>query len=104
LHSAARSFTLFPLWEQMIIANRSALLEGWEKHADAKGALVAWFTEAEKAQWRSPSDIKVRYASASIWPGNVVVFNVRGNRYRLAVKVNYAAGIVMVQWFGTHAE
>jgi mRNA interferase HigB len=88
----------------MIVGNREALLKGWQKHADAKGPLAAWFAEAERAQWRSPSDIKQRYASASILAGNMVVFNIKGNRYRLAVKVNYAAGIALVKWFGTHAE
>jgi len=88
----------------MIIANRQALIDGGQKHADAKGQLTAWFAEVEKAKWVGPSDLKQRYASASFLAGNVVIFNVKGNRYRLVSKVNYAGGIVLVKWFGTHAE
>jgi mRNA interferase HigB len=88
----------------MILSNREELIKGGRKHADAKGPLAAWFADAEQAQWRNPADIKQRYASASFLTGNVVIFNIKGNRYRLAVRVNYTAGLVLVKWFGTHAE
>jgi mRNA interferase HigB len=88
----------------MIVGNREVLINGWQKHAGAKAPLAAWFAEAERARWRSPSDIKQSYASASFLAGNTVIFNIKGNRYRLGVKVNYVAGIVLVKWFGTHAE
>jgi mRNA interferase HigB len=88
----------------MIVGNRGVLIKGWQKHADAKTPLSAWFAEAERARWRSPLDIKQSYASASFLAGNTVIFNIKGNRYRLAVKVNYMVGIVLLKWFGTHAE
>jgi mRNA interferase HigB len=86
----------------MIVTNRQVVTDGGQKHADAKGQLEAWFVEAENAKWQRPGDIKQRYASASILAGNVVIFNIKGNRYRLVVKVNYAGGVVLVKWFGTH--
>jgi mRNA interferase HigB len=87
----------------MIVTNRQVVTDGGQKHADAKGRLEAWFADTENAKWRHPGDIKQRYASVSILAGNVVIFNIKGNRYRLVAKVNYAAGIVLVKWFGTHA-
>lgn len=57
-----------------------------------------------QARWFGPIDIKRRYPSASFLAENVVIFNVRGNRYRLVVKVNYPAQLVLVKRFGTHAE
>ena len=46
--------------------------------------------------WATPQRIKVRYASASFLHGNVVIFNVRGNAYRLEAHVAYRNGIVVV--------
>jgi len=68
------------------------------------GALNAWFTEANKAQWKKPTDIKKQYGSASILKESRVVFNICGKRYRLVVKIAYPAGIVQIRLIGTHAE
>lgn len=73
-------------------------------HADARAWIEAWIADVESAQWRTPQDIKARYASASFLSGNVVIFNVKGNRYRLETLVGYASGIVEVRWAGTHGE
>ena len=75
-----------------------------KKHRDAKGQLEAWYHEADRALWTGPQDIKARYSSASFLHGNVVVFNIKGNKYRLVVKVSYGPKVVFVKWFGTHAE
>lgn len=73
-------------------------------HADARGALDAWRAEVEQAAWSSPQDIKGQHASASFLGGNRVIFNIKGNSYRLVVKVRFQNGIVMIEWGGTHAE
>ncbi len=73
-------------------------------YADARGALDAWRAEVEQAVWASPQDIKDRYASASFLGSNRVIFNIKGNSYRLVVKVRFQNGIVMIEWGGTHAE
>ena len=70
----------------------------------AKDALEAWHDEAKKAAWRTPAEIKAKYRSASILKGNRVVFNIKGNDYRLVVKVNYDYGIVYVRFVGTHRQ
>lgn len=88
----------------MTLVNFGKLVEGARKHAHAKGQLDAWVAEVQHDTWRTPDDIKQRYRTASFLADNVVIFNVKGNRFRLVVKVNYAAGIVLVKWFGTHAE
>lgn len=74
------------------------------KHRDAAGALKAWFAEARLAQWTSPQDIKNQYASASIIANNRVVFNIKGNDYRLIVAIAYQMQFVYVKFIGTHAE
>jgi len=86
----------------MRVIARKALREFWEMHPDAEQALRAWFHDAMHAQWRTPAEIRRTYASASIIANNRVVFNVRGNRYRLVVAVNYDYGLVYVRFIGTH--
>lgn len=74
------------------------------KHADARAALSAWIEEAKSVIWETTVDIKTRYPSASFLSDNVVVFNIKGNSYRLVVKVSFESSIVLVQRVGTHAE
>jgi mRNA interferase HigB len=76
----------------------------WQKHADAESALRAWYTEARRANWRSPQDIKTAYRTASILRNNRIVFNVKGNTYRLVVAVKYEFQVVYIRFIGTHAE
>ncbi len=76
----------------------------WTSHADAEDALKAWYADARQADWKTPADIKAVYASASVAGGNRVVFNIKGNTYRLIVAANYAYGIVYIRFIGTYAE
>jgi mRNA interferase HigB len=69
-----------------------------------KGALDAWFAEVRKAKWSNSADVKRLYASASIVSSDRIVFNVRGNAYRLAVAVDFEKGIVWIKWLGTHRD
>jgi mRNA interferase HigB len=88
-----------------VIAKRT-LKRFWERPgcSDARGSLQSWYAEATKATWRTPQDVKDRYATASNCGKNRVVFNVGGNKYRLVVEVQYQAGIVWVKFVGTHAQ
>ena len=69
-----------------------------------KSALEAWFTEARNAKWKNSAEVKRLYATASIVSSDRVVFNVKGNDYRLVVAIDYEKGIVWIKWIGTHAE
>jgi mRNA interferase HigB len=88
----------------MHIIFRRTLIEYWHAHPDAERPLRAWFTDAKKATWKSPEDIKQRYANASILPHNRVVFNIKGNTYRLVVIVEYSQGKIFIRFVGSHAE
>jgi len=69
-----------------------------------KAALDAWFDEVRKASWRSTADVKRLYASASIVSADRIVFNIKGNDYRLVVAVDFEKGIVWIKWLGTHRD
>ena len=88
----------------MRIAGRQQLDDFVSVHADTRSWIENWIADTEKAAWRTPQDIKSAYASASFLGGNVVIFNVKGNHYRLEVLVSYNTGVVVVRWVGTHAQ
>ncbi len=76
----------------------------WEQHPDVQQALQAWYRDAKRATWNTPADIRNVYRNASIVGNNRVVFNIRGNQYRLVVAVNYAQGIIYIRFIGTHQD
>lgn len=88
----------------MRVISRKTLREFWARHAEAEQPLLAWFREAEGAEWQGPADVKARYSSASFLGGNRVVFNIKGNRYRLVVRIDYAFHLVFIRFIGTHAD
>jgi len=75
-----------------------------DRHADVRSQVQAWFSEVEEADWKKPQDIKSRYPNASLLTGNRVVFNLKGNKYRLLVRIQLNLRIVRVVKLGTHAE
>lgn len=83
---------------------KKSLRDFWERHPDAAEAFKAWYHDAKQAMWQSPADIRRTYATASIIANNRVIFNIRGNEYRLIVAVDYAFGIVYIRFIGTHRD
>lgn len=88
----------------MRILGLPILEEFKRKHADSRGQLDTWRAEVEREEWRTPQDIKRRYRNADFLSDNRVIFNIKGNSYRLVAKVRFQSGIVLVEWVGTHAE
>ncbi len=81
------------------------ILEAFKKdHAASLGPLDAWQTDVERENLKTPHDIKRRYRSVDFLADNRVIFDIKGNSYRLVVKVRYQNGLVVVEWVGTHAE
>ncbi len=88
----------------MRIISRRILREFWEKHPDAAIALQTWFHDVERATWSGPADIKALYHNASFVTNNRVIFNVKGNRYRLVALVVYQHAVIYIRFVGTHQE
>lgn len=82
----------------------STLRTFWDGCPDAEQPLKAWYDEARHATWATPQDIKNHYASASFVARNRVVFNIKGNDYRLIVAVAYRFQAIYIKFIGTHAE
>ncbi len=80
------------------------LRDFWGKHPDAETPLRTWYALASRAEWKSPADIKAAYGTASFLANNRVVFNIKGNDYRLVVAVKYAPKLMYVRFVGTHRQ
>jgi len=88
----------------MRIISRKALKEFWGKHPNSEQPLRALYANVKRADWKTPSDVKAMYRNASIIQNNRVVFNIKGNSYRLIVALNYQYRLVYIRFVGTHPE
>lgn len=86
------------------IIAKSTLREYWVKHPDVEQYLKTWYDTAKSAKWLTPNDVKQTYISASILKNGRVVFNIKGNTYRLIVKFNYEKQWAFIRFIGTHAD
>ena len=94
----------------MIIIGTELVEKYLTSHAGHKGIKAArsqyeaWFDIVSGAEWRNPEEVKASYPKASILKASRVVFNIKGNDYRLVARVQYQAGVLAIRFFGTHAE
>jgi mRNA interferase HigB len=83
---------------------KSTLRTYWERHPDTEQYLKIWYDTAMSSDWKNPVDVKPTYANASILQDSRVVFNIKGNSYRLVTKFNYEKQWIYVRFIGTHTE
>ncbi len=76
----------------------------WKKNKDAENHLKAWYQIVKKSSWKNPQDVKTQYRNASILKNGRVVFNIKGNKYRLVCWINYDFYTVYIRFIGTHKE
>lgn len=86
-----------------IIAERT-IRDFCDLHPQARAPLAAWICETKRSQWSCPQDVKRQYRTASFLANGRVVFNIKGNDYRLVVAINYTRQIVFIKFLGTHAS
>jgi mRNA interferase HigB len=88
----------------MRIIAKSTLRRFWEERPDAQQPLLAWYIEASRAEWETPADVKAQYRNASIVGDGRVVFKVKGNDYRLVVRINYERSTIYIRFIGSHRD
>lgn len=88
----------------MRVIAKKILREFWEKHSDCEQQLKSWYQEADKGTWKSLNELKSEYPSASVLEDNRVCFNIKGNNYRLIVKINFNYQMMWIRFIGTHVE
>jgi mRNA interferase HigB len=92
-----------------VIARRTLIeyaesLRGQKNYKALKAAMESWFHEAIKAAWKTPADVQRLYRSASIVSSDRVVFNIKGNSFRLVTAIDYKRQAIFIKWIGTHAD
>ena len=88
----------------MHIISKKPLREFWQRHRDAEPDLDEWHRTVQRAHWTTPADVRSQYSDASILRNNRVIFNIKGNAYRLIVRIDYTDGVVFIRFVGTHAQ
>jgi mRNA interferase HigB len=92
----------------MRVIKKSTILEFSKAHPQAKQQLLAWYEEAKHAHWTSCEDIRRQFKTADCPNDHIVIFDIKGNSYRLIIRIHYAnensKGVVYIRWFGSHAE
>jgi len=83
---------------------KSTLRAYWIKHPDSEQYLKTWYDTAMSSEWNTPNDVKLTYANASILKDSRIVFNIKGNAYRLVVKFNFEKQWIFIRFIGTHLE
>jgi len=106
---------LFPFWELFTIFAtdikqmerifaKSTLRQFWEKYSDSEQYLKTWYDTAMNSDWKTPNDVKKTYASVSILKDSRIVFNIKGNSYRLVTKFNFEKQWIFIRFIGTHTD
>jgi len=90
--------------KELRVIAKKILRQFWEMHPDAEQQLKSWYQEASKGSWIDPNFVKDEFPNSRLIANNRVIFNVKGNRYRLIVRVNYKYKMVYIRFIGTHAE
>ncbi len=88
----------------MKVVGKDRLAAFRTKHAESRSPIDAWLAESEEAEWQSFQDIRSRYPSASLVAKNRIVFNIKGNHYRLDAWIDFANAVVLIVRIGTHEE
>lgn len=83
---------------------KSTLREFWEKYPESEQYLKTWFDTVKSSNWKSPNDVKQTYANASIMKDSRIVFNIKGNSFRLVAKFNFEKQWVFIRFIGTHEQ
>ena len=99
----------FHIWELiyyicMRVIAKKTLKEFYEKNAESKQSLLIWFKEVNNGKWKNHSEMKEYFSSLCIIPNERIVFNIKGNKYRIVAKVNYDYQIIWIRFVGTHGE
>lgn len=88
----------------MRLISRKTLIKFWEKYRDSEQPLKTWAKEVENVKWKTSNEIVAFYNTADPIKNNRIVFNIKGNDYRLVAKIHYNRQIVYVRFIGTHAQ
>lgn len=88
----------------MRIIAKGTLRDFWEKHPDCEQALLSWYKVAKQAKWQNANEVKEQFGTCRLLGDDRIIFRIKGNHYRLIIKITYTNQIIWIRFIGTHAE
>ncbi len=88
----------------MRVISKRTLKEFWGKHRDCEQKLLSWYKAAKQANWKSFDEVKQQFVTCKIVGEDRIIFKIRGNRYKLVVKITFVNQIILIRFIGTHEE
>lgn len=86
------------------IFSKSTLRDYWQKYSESEQYLKTWYDTAMNTDWKSPNEVKMTYANASVLKDSRIVFNIKGNSFRLVAKFNFEKQWIFIKFIGAHDE
>jgi len=86
------------------IISKRKLIECWEKHPECKRPLTNWYNVSKKVSWENINQVKDTFPYVSILSNSRIVFNIKGNDFRLIIEARFKMELLYICWVGTHAE
>ena len=83
---------------------KASLREFWQKHADSQEALLAWYKVVGKAKFSNFAELKESFPSADFIQPDYIVFNIKGNHYRLITRISFSYKTIWIKHIFTHAQ
>ncbi len=88
----------------MHIITKRTLKEFWEKHPDSKQSLLSWYKIAKRAKWTKQDEVKKQFGTCKMISNDRIVFKIKGNNYRLIVKITFVNQVIWIRFIGTHND
>jgi len=88
----------------MRIIAKSTLKYYWEKNKDSEQSLLSWYKVATKAKWENFNEVKQQFGSCKVVGNDRIVFKIKGNNFRLIVKISFENQLIWIRFIGTHSE
>ncbi|WP_342087841.1 type II toxin-antitoxin system HigB family toxin [Dyadobacter sp. OTU695] len=88
----------------MNVISFKKLKDFYELHPDSKAYLTSWFKKVRKTEWRDFNAVKADFRTADLIADNRIIFNIKGNHYRMITRISFEHKRIMIKWLGTHSE
>lgn len=88
----------------MRVIAKSTLRDYWENNSDAEQSLLSWYKVAVKAKWKNFNEVKQQFGSCKVIGNDRIVFKIKGNNYRMIVKISFENQLIWIRFIGTHSE
>jgi mRNA interferase HigB len=88
----------------VVVISYRTIREYIDEHSDVEDQLNNWYKIAEKSDWANFSEVRQMFNSVDAVGNDLYVFNIKGNNYRLIVRIIFRVRTIYIRFVGTHKE